>query len=131
MRLLTLSEVIHLHRLIVSSSGGAGGIRDLGALESAVAQPHASFGGRDLCASLIEKAAALSFSLVRNHPFLDGNKRVGHAVLETLLVLNGFELAASVSEQEQVFLSLAAGSLSREAFVHWLEAHFCQTSGPA
>lgn len=60
-------------------SGGASGIRDLGALESAVAQPHASFGGQDLYPDLITKAAALCFSLVMNHPFVDGNKRVGHA----------------------------------------------------
>jgi len=131
MRLLLLSEVLHLHRLIVTSSGGADGVRDLGALESAVAQPHASFDGSELYRSLVEKGAALAFSIVQNHPFLDGNKRVGHAVLETFLLLNGFELVASVSEQEQVFLSLASGSLSREAFVTWLEGHVCQSSGPA
>ena len=73
----------------------------------------------------------MAFSLVRNHPFLDGNKRVGHAALETFLLLNGFEIVASVSEQEEVFLSLAGGSLTREAFVSWLEAHVCQSSCPA
>jgi death-on-curing protein len=131
MRLLLLSEVLHLHRLVVTSSGGSDGVRDLGALESAVAQPHASFDGSELYPSLVEKGAALAFSIVRNHPFLDGNKRVGHAALETFLLLNGFELVASVPEQEQVFLSLASGSLSREEFVTWLEGHACQSSGPA
>ena len=131
MRLLSLGEVLHLHRLVVAASGGASGVRDLGALESAVAQPHASFEGTALYSTLVEKGAALAFSLVRNHPFLDGNKRTGHAALETFLMLNGFEIVAPVSEQEEVFLGLASGSLAREEFVSWLEAHVCQSSGPA
>lgn len=130
MRLLSIGEVLHLHRLVIATSGGAAGIRDLAALESAVAQPHASFDGADLYPTLAAKGAALAFSLVRNHPFVDGNKRAGHAALETFLVLNGFEIESSVPEQEWVFLSLAGGSLSREDFVLWLEAHICQRSGP-
>jgi death-on-curing protein len=131
MRLLSIGEVLHLHRLVIAASGGAAGVRDLAALESAVAQPHASFDGADLYPTLAGKGAALAFSLVCNHPFVDGNKRAGHAALETFLVLNGFEIEASVPEQEQVFLLLAAGSLSREDFVLWLEAHIRQRSGPA
>jgi len=71
MRYLTLGEVVELHRLVLVVTGGAPGIRDLGALESAVAQPRASFGRSDLHASLIEKAAALGFALVQGHPFVD------------------------------------------------------------
>jgi death-on-curing protein len=67
--------------------------------------------------SLAEKAAALGFSLVRNQPFVDGNKRVGHAAMETLLVLNGWELVAGVDEQEQAMLRVAAGSMEREEFI--------------
>ena len=72
MRSLTLGEVIELHRRVLAASGGADGIRDLGLLESALAQPAATFGGQDLHPSLIDKAAALAFSLVSNHPFVDG-----------------------------------------------------------
>ncbi len=72
---------------------------------------------------MVDKAAALAFSLVMNHPFVDGNKRIGHAAMETLLVLNGLEIKADVNEQEQVFLNLAAGALEREAFVEWVRAH--------
>lgn len=79
MRYLTLGEVVELHRLVLAATGGAPGIRDLGALESAVAQPRASFGGSDLHRSLIEKAAALGFALAQGHAFVDGNKRVAHA----------------------------------------------------
>jgi death on curing protein len=79
MRYLALSEVVELHRRLLEATGGAVGIRDLGALESAVAQPKMTVAGSDLYPSLAEKAAALCFSLVANHPFVDGNKRVGHA----------------------------------------------------
>lgn len=96
MRYLTLAEAIELHRRIIEQSGGADGIRDLGLAESAIAQPQASFGGRELYPTLAEKAAALCFSLVMNHPFVDGNKRIGHAAMETFLVMNGFELNADV-----------------------------------
>lgn len=122
MRYLTLDEVLELHRLILEQSGGAAGLRDLGALESALAQPHMTFGGQDLYQTLAEKASALAFSLVMNHPFVDGNKRVGHAAMETFLVLNGHELSASVDEQERVVLELAGGTLGREKFTDWIRA---------
>src|SRR5215212_9079865 len=122
-RYLTLEEVLELHRLALEQSGGLAGVRDLGGLDSALAQPQMGFGGQDLYPSLGEKAAALGFSLVCNHPFVDGNKRVGHAAMEIFLVLNGWELAAGVDEQEQVILRLASGKMSREEFTAWAEAH--------
>jgi death-on-curing protein len=81
MRYLTLGEVVELHRLVLAATGGALGIRDLGALESAAAQPRASFGGSDLHPTLIGKAGALGFALAQGHPFVDGNKRVAHAAM--------------------------------------------------
>lgn len=123
MRYLSISETLELHERLIASSGGAIGIRDLGALESAVSQPHASFGGQDLYPDVMAKAAALCFSLVMNHPFLDGNKRVGHAAMETFLLLNGFEINSEVDEQEKIVLSLAAGQFDRNDFVLWLREH--------
>ena len=79
MRYLALGEVVELHRRLLEAAGGASGIRDFGALESAIAQPKATFGDVDLYPTLVEKAAALGFSLVQGHAFVDGNKRVGHA----------------------------------------------------
>jgi death-on-curing protein len=99
----------------LSATGGTPGILDLGALESAIAQPKATFGGTDLYLTLIEKAAALCFALVQDHPFVDGNKRVGHAAMETFLVLNGTKIAAPVDEEEHLMLDLAAGRISRTA----------------
>jgi death-on-curing protein len=98
-------------------------LRDLNGLESALAQPKATFEGRDLYPTLHEKAAALGFSLVRNHPFVDGNKRVAHAAMETFLLLNGRQLEASVEEQERLMTDLAAGQVEREQLVSWLDAH--------
>jgi death on curing protein len=125
-RYLTLEEILELHRLVLEQSGGLAGVRDLGGLDSALAQPQMAFGGQDLYPSLGEKAAALGFSLVCNHLFLDGNKRVGHAAMETFLVLNGWELAAGVDEQEQVMLRLAAGDLERDEFTAWVQSHLRQ-----
>lgn len=123
MRSLTAEEILELLRRVLAASGGSSGVRDLGAVESAAAQPRMSFGGQDLYLGLAEKAAALGFSLVCNHPFVDGNKRIGHAAMETFLVLNGWELIASVDVQEQVILSLAAGQMEREQFTAWVASH--------
>lgn len=123
MRYLTLNEVLELHRRLIELFGGAAGIRDLRALESALAQPRLTFGGEELYPTIAEKAASLGFSLIKNHPFVDGNKRVGHAAMETYLVLNGYEIDASADEQEQVVLQLAAGELGRGQFADWLRAH--------
>jgi death-on-curing protein len=123
MRYLTLDEVLQLHRLVVEQSGGAGGVREIGGVESALAQPQMTFGGTDLYPALADKAAALAFSLILNHPFIDGNKRLGHAAMETILILNGHELDAGVDEQERVVLHVAAGTMKREAFTEWVRAH--------
>ena len=123
MRYISISEVIELHRRIVEQSGGASGLRDLGGLESAIAQPRMTFGGQDLYPTLIEKAGALCFSLVQNHPFVDGNKRLGHAAMEVFLILNGHEIQASVDEQENLILGVASSQISRDSLVGWLTNH--------
>src|SRR3954462_2079407 len=126
MRYLTLGEVLLLHARVLERSGGGRGLRDLGALQSALAQPTMTFGDRDLYPSVETKAAALAYSLVMNHPFVDGNKRIGHAAMEVFLVLNGYEIVASADEQERVVLDLAAGRLGRESFTGWLRAHLVE-----
>lgn len=123
MRYLTLSEALELHRRVIGESGGALGVLDIGALESALAQPRMTFGGKDLYPSIVEKATALGYSLIQNHPFLDGNKRTGHAATEVFLFLNGFEIQSSVDEQEKIILQVASGEMDREAFTAWLRDH--------
>jgi len=122
-RYLILSEALELHRRIIGQSGGALGVLHLGALESALAQPRMTFGGSELYPSIVDKAAALGYSLIQNHPFLDGNKRTGHAAMEVFLFLNDVEIQSSVDEQERVVLQVASGELDREAFTVWLRDH--------
>jgi death on curing protein len=95
----------------------------MGGLESALAQPRMSFGGEELYPTLADKGAALAFTLIQNHPFVDGNKRIGHAALEAFLLLNGYELDAPVDNQEQVILEVAAGRMRRDIFAVWVEEH--------
>ena len=80
---------------------------------------------------MAEKASALCFSLVLNYPFVDGNERVGHAAMETFLVLNGSDLSPPVSEQEELMLALAGGSLSREGLLRWVDAHIRPRNRPS
>ncbi len=82
-----------------------------------------TFGGRQLDPTIESKAAAICFSLVMNHPFVDGNKRIGHTAMETFLVLNGFELHADVDDSEKIILGLAAGQLTREELLNWISQH--------
>ncbi|HEX6291608.1 MAG TPA: type II toxin-antitoxin system death-on-curing family toxin [Herpetosiphonaceae bacterium] len=128
MRYLTLNEILFLHQQLIEQLGGSEGVHDLNALESALAQPRMSFGGEDLYPTLEEKAVALGFSLIKNHPFIDGNKRTAHAAMETFLVLNGNEIDAPVEEQEQVILQVAANQLDRDTFTAWLHAHSIKKS---
>lgn len=123
MRYVTLGEVVALHRAIIESTGGATGVREVSGLESALAQPRATFGGVDLHPTLAAKASALGYSLALNHPFLDGNKRVAHAAMEVFFILNGFEIIADTDEQERLMLDVAAGQLDRQRLEAWLEQH--------
>jgi len=126
MRYLTLSEVLELHRHLIQTFGGADGIRDIGGLESAIAQPRMTFGGEELYPTIIEKSVAIGYSIIKNHPFVDGNKRVGHAAMEVFLVLNGHEITAQVDEQEKVILRVASGEISREELEDWLRANIIE-----
>lgn len=123
MRYLSFAEVVELHQLVIEQSGGSFGIRDQAALESSVAQPRQTFAGSDLYVGVVTKAAALGFFIATNHAFVDGNKRVAHAAMEVMLLLNGYELNAGIDEQEGVMLDLAAGKFSREEFTRWVELH--------
>jgi len=121
MRYLSLGEIVDLHQALLDQTGGATGVRDLGGLESALAQPRATFGRTDLHPTVVQKAAALGFSMTLNHPFVDGNKRVAHAAMEVFLLLNGQELVGTVDEQERLMLNLADGQVTREQLAAWLE----------
>ena len=128
MRFLSLAEVLRLHAAIIEATGGSPGVRDLGQFESATAQPHATFDGNDVYPELVDKAAALGFSLIQGHAFVDGNKRVGHAAMEVFLLLNGFELEAAVDEQEATIIAVASGSMSQTELATWLRGRLVSSS---
>ena len=120
MRYLTVTEILEIYQRIMSQSGGLVGVRDFGALESSIAQPYMTFDGNELYRSLAEKAATLGFSLIQNHPFVDGNKRTGHAAMAMFLSINGFTIHSSIDEQVEIILSVASGNLDRDDFTKWL-----------
>ena len=117
---LSLAQILHLHEAQIEAFGGAGGVRDKGGLESAVARPIMTFDGEDLYFDLAAKVAALMHSLVSNHPFVDGNKRVAVAAAEFMVLLNGFELNASEGELEDLTISVAKGEMDIEPLTIWL-----------
>ncbi|MDJ0567807.1 MAG: type II toxin-antitoxin system death-on-curing family toxin [Pleurocapsa sp. MO_192.B19] len=89
-------------------------------MQSTVTKPRLSFAGNDLYPTLIDKAATLGFAIIANHPFVDGNKRTGHAAMAIFLAINSFEINAGIEEQEQIISAIAAGELKRDDFVTWL-----------
>jgi death on curing protein len=129
-RYLTLGEVLDLHHRLIQVAGGSAGLSRLPGLEAAVALPRQTFGGADLYPDLPEKAAALAFTLIQNHPFSDGNKRVGHAALEAFLILNGYELAATVDEGETAILGVASGRWSQADLLAWIRLHLSRRAAP-
>ena len=128
MRYLTVGEVMEIYSRVMNQSGGSVGILDLGALESAVAQPRMTFNGEELYPTIVEKASALGYSLIQNHPFVDGNKRAGHAAMESFLMFNGYEISASVDEQVELVLGIASGKIDRDAFTAWVRSHIVELS---
>ena len=123
---LSASQIVDLHRAQLARYGGLDGLRDRGALEAALARPQMTFGGEDLYQDLAAKAAALLHSLVLNHPFLDGNKRVGAHAAVLFLLVNGTELMAVPAALADVTLATARGEMSAEALAIW----FRQRSRP-
>jgi len=122
MRYLTLNQVLGLQRHLLERYGGAAGIHDLGALESALAQPRMTFGGEDLYPTIVEKAAALGFSLVKNHPFVDGNKRAGAVAAIVFLELNGSELDCAEQELEELAIAVAKGERQKPKIAAFLSS---------
>ena len=114
-------KVLLLHQIMIKATGGAAGVRDFGLLDSALEGAYATFDGKDLYSTKEEKAARLGFSLVSNHAFVDGNKRIGMYVLLTFLEVNGVRIDVSNAEVARVGLSLADGSMSYENLLAWIK----------
>ena len=120
---LTTKQVISLHSSLIEATGGTDGVRDMGLLESALEAPFQTFGGKDLYPALIQKAARLGHSLISNHPFVDGNKRIGIHTMLVFLAANGVEIECTQKELTDVGLSLADGTMNAEKLLIWLRSH--------
>lgn len=122
MTYLTTVQILFLHSRLIAETGGVAGVRDVALLESAVARPQATYGGADLYPDIFSQAAALMQSLVNNHPFVDGNKRVGIAATALFLQRNGHHLVASNQEVEEFTLAVARGERTFDDIATWLAA---------
>ena len=120
---LSKSQILLMHEQLIAQTGGSTGLRDEGMLDSALNAPFQTFGGEDVYPSLQQKATRLCFGLVKNHPFVDGNKRIGAHVMLVFLALNGIELQHTQTELSEVILQLAAGTLQSTDLLDWILSH--------
>jgi death-on-curing protein len=120
---LSLNEVIAIHREQIKVYDGSPGVRDWGLLKSAIAMPAATFGGQFLHCDLYEMAAAYLFRIVQNHPFIDGNKRVGAMAADVFLLLNAIQLTATHDVYADIVLSVARGECSKSTVADFLRVN--------
>ena len=123
MKRLTKSQVIAIHSQMIMNTGGTDGIRDEGLLDSALNAPFQVFGEAELYPSIQQKAARLGFGLIKNHAFLDGNKRIGVHIMLIFLELNGIILEYTQKELSDIILDVAASAASADELLEWIIAH--------
>jgi len=120
---LSKQTIIAMHSQLIESTGGMDGLRDEGLLESAIAAPFQSFNSVDLFPSVIDKAARLGYGLTHNHPFIDGNKRIGAHAMLVVLALNNVPLSYTQSELSDIFLSVASDERGFDELHSWVVTH--------
>jgi len=120
---LNVDDVLLLHKMMCKTTGGASGIRDMAGLESALYHSYATFDGKDLYPTVEDKAGRQAYGIIRNHPFIDGNKRTGLFVMLVFLELNGIKLKFSQSELISLGNSIASGRLKPSGLIAWIKRH--------
>ena len=123
MKRLSLETVIAMHSELIAQSGGLDGVRDENMLDASINSPFHTFGGQFLYPTVQAMAAHLAFSLVKNHPFLDGNKRIGIFAMLVFLKVNGFQIICTDNELETLGWGLADDSISEVNLLDWINAH--------
>lgn len=118
--MISTEQTLKIHTIVIEKFGGANGIRDIYGLESAIARPFQTFGGEELYPSIFEKAAAIAESIIMNHPFIDGNKRTGYLLMETLLRHESYKITAPDNDLYNFIINISTGSISFEEIVEWL-----------
>lgn len=123
MKFVNKRQILMLHTALIAESGGSDGIRDEGLLESAINAPFQTFDGTELYPTVLEKAVRLGYGLIRNHPFFDGNKRIGTHAMLVFLAINNVTLSYQDEELIAVILSVAAGTLDDNGLLTWTQEH--------
>lgn len=123
MNRLTKAQIINMHRLLIQETGGREGIKDEDLLDSALNAPFQTFDGEDLYKTIQAKAAKLGFFLINNHPFIDGNKRIGILAMLTFLETNGIEITCTDDELINLGLGIADGSINSKDLLGWIIDH--------
>lgn len=123
MKILKKRQILLLHSALIAESGGSDGIRDEGLLDSAVNTPFQTFSGQDLYPTVLDKAVRLCFGLIRNHPFIDGNKRIGTHAMLVFLNLNSITLSYEDDELISAILSVASGEMDADGLLKWMQQH--------
>ena len=123
MKVLTKEQILNYHKELIDRYGGSHGIKDEKLFDSALAAPFQSFGGMDFYPSIEEKAARLGYGLAANHPFHDGNKRIGAHAMLAFLSLNGIKLSYTTDELSDIFLSIASGNTDESELLDWINSH--------
>jgi death-on-curing protein len=120
---ISKEQVAALHSHLISETGGTDGIRDEGLQESAIAAPFQAFGDIEAFPSVLQKAARLGYGLIKNHAFIDGNKRIGVHSMLVFLALNSIELGYTQEELSDVVIRVAAGELNCDGLLQWITEH--------
>ncbi len=120
---ITKNQIIKMHERLIARTGGSFGIRDEALLDSAISNPFQTFDGIDLYPSVEEKAARLAYGLIRNHPMIDGNKRIGAHSMLVFLEINGIHTVYSQRELYEIILEVAEGKAGSEELIEWIKMH--------
>ena len=123
MKTLQTTDIIKLHSKMIKATGGSEGIKDIGLIESALNRCHSSFDGDDLYPGIIKKISVLTYSMINNHGFIDGNKRMGIAAMLILIKLNGLVAVYTQPELVSLGLGIASGEIKEEGIEIWIEEH--------
>jgi death on curing protein len=121
--MISISEVILIQDILIERFGGTRGIRDKGLLESAISRPFQTFDSKDLYPDSIQKSAALIESIVTNHPFIDGNKRIGYVLMRLLLLDNGLDIISNQDDKYAFVIDIASGRLDFRQICDWIKKH--------
>ena len=121
--MISIKEVQIIHNILIDKFGGSKGIRDVGLLESALARPFATFDGKDLYPNAIDKASAIVESIVINHPFIDGNKRIAYVLMRLILLENDADILATQEEKYKFVIAASKGKYRFEEIKNWIQSN--------